>query len=212
MIGPCTQMTSCLLPSCAALLRLCNIHVLHGAPLGQVWHETFFPLSLCHTLHCGALKSTLFGLSGNVVFRHLLRATLCSIMLPRNHLRLENTCCRCAGCLAVGREDGIVEVWDLLDRCHEPVMACTVSVAAVTSLCFSPAEEKSDSNAKIASHRQYLAAGACCNLHMHEGPEQSASSVFFFISQQMCRLLWQELCLYSNQPTLAARTGRLCSV
>ena len=83
----------------------------------------------------------------------------------------------CAGCLAVGREDGIVEVWDLLDRCHEPVMACTVAVAAVTSLCFSPAEEKSDSNAKIASHRQYLAAGACCNLHMHEGVGQSASSV-----------------------------------
>ena len=67
----------------------------------------------------------------------------------------------CAGCLASGREDGIVEVWDLLDRWNEPVISCTVSMAMVTSLCFSPPEEQPDSSAKYASHKQYLAVGGC---------------------------------------------------
>lgn len=64
-----------------------------------------------------------------------------------------------AGCLASGREDGIVEVWDLLDRCHEPVISCTISMAMVTSLCFSPPDEQPDNGAKPASHKQYLAVG-----------------------------------------------------
>ena len=92
MTGLYTQMTSCLLPLCAALQRLCSTHVLHGAPLGQVCHKTLFPLSLCYTLHCGALKSILFGLGGSV-FRRLRRATLCSIMLPRSRLQHGNPYC-----------------------------------------------------------------------------------------------------------------------
>ena len=54
-----------------------------------------------------------------------------------------------------------MEVWDLIDRCHEPVISCTVSMAMVTSLCFSPPEEGPDSSAKPASHKQYLAVGRC---------------------------------------------------
>ena len=65
------------------------------------------------------------------------------------------------GCLATGREDGIVEVWDLLDRSHEPVISCTVSMAMVTSLSFSTPDEQPDSSAKPASHKQYLAVGKC---------------------------------------------------
>ena len=52
-----------------------------------------------------------------------------------------------------------MEVWDLLDRCHEPAITCTISMAMVTSLCFSPPDEEPDNTAKPASHKQYLAVG-----------------------------------------------------
>ncbi len=57
-----------------------------------------------------------------------------------------------------------MEVWDLLDRWNEPVISCTVSMAMVTSLCFSPQEEQPDSSAKPASHKQYLAVGRCSGM------------------------------------------------
>ena len=58
----------------------------------------------------------------------------------------------------MGREDGVLEVWDLLDRSHEPVLIATPSAAAITSLAFSPASTSSGSSARPV--RQLLALGA----------------------------------------------------
>lgn len=63
-----------------------------------------------------------------------------------------------AGVLFVGREDGVLEVWDLLDRSHEPVLMATPSAAAITSLAFSPSSTSSGSSARPV--RQLLALGA----------------------------------------------------
>ena len=65
---------------------------------------------------------------------------------------------RSAGVLFVGREDGVLEVWDLLDRSHEPVLIATPSAAAITSLAFSPASTSPGSSARPV--RQLLAIGA----------------------------------------------------
>ena len=72
------------------------------------------------------------------------------------------------GCLAAGREDGLVEIWDLVDRSHEPIITCTVSMAVVTSLSFSLPEDKDRAASGSASHRQYLAVGRCCAASPHE--------------------------------------------
>jgi len=60
--------------------------------------------------------------------------------------------------LFVGRADGLVEAWDLLERSHEPVLLSAASTAAVTALCFSPAAPP-DSAAKGRSPQQLLAVG-----------------------------------------------------
>ena len=44
-----------------------------------------------------------------------------------------------AGVLYLGRADGVLEVWDLLDRSHEPSMTANPTSSAITSLSFSPA-------------------------------------------------------------------------
>lgn len=44
-----------------------------------------------------------------------------------------------AGVLYVGRSDGVLEVWDFLDRSHEPSLVAAPSSTALTSLQFSPA-------------------------------------------------------------------------
>ena len=44
-----------------------------------------------------------------------------------------------AGVLFAGREDGVLEVWDLLERSHEPVLTAQPSAAGIASLAFSPA-------------------------------------------------------------------------
>ena len=43
-----------------------------------------------------------------------------------------------AGVLFAGREDGVLEVWDLLERSHEPVLTAQPSAAGIASLAFSP--------------------------------------------------------------------------
>eukprot|EP00891_Asterochloris_glomerata_P001605 jgi/Astpho2/1605/e_gw1.00028.2.1_t len=43
------------------------------------------------------------------------------------------------GVLYLGRADGVLEVWDLLDRSHEPSMTANPTSSAITSLSFSPA-------------------------------------------------------------------------
>ena len=62
-----------------------------------------------------------------------------------------------AGVLFAGRDDGVLEVWDLLDRSHEPVLIATPSAAAITSLAFSPSSTSSGSSARPV--RQLLALG-----------------------------------------------------
>ena len=47
--------------------------------------------------------------------------------------------CPPAGVLYLGRADGVLEVWDLLDRSHEPSMTANPTSSAITSLSFSPA-------------------------------------------------------------------------
>ena len=59
--------------------------------------------------------------------------------------------------LFVGREDGVLEVWDLLDRSHEPVLVSTPSAAAITSLAFSPASTPSAPSTRPV--QQLLAVG-----------------------------------------------------
>lgn len=63
-----------------------------------------------------------------------------------------------AGVLFVGRADGLLEVWDLLERSHEPVLVSAASTAAVTVLRFSPAAP-TDSAPKGRSTQQLLAVG-----------------------------------------------------
>lgn len=47
--------------------------------------------------------------------------------------------CPSVGVLYLGRADGVLEVWDLLDRSHEPSMTGNPTSSAITSLSFSPA-------------------------------------------------------------------------
>ena len=43
-----------------------------------------------------------------------------------------------AGVVLLGRLDGKVEIWDLLDRVHMPVVVAAITPAAILSLAFSP--------------------------------------------------------------------------
>ena len=67
------------------------------------------------------------------------------------------------GVVYLARVDGVLEVWDFLDRSHEPVSSMTVCAGAIASLSFNPA------SATVAGPTsrpapQLLAAGAA---HMH---------------------------------------------
>lgn len=46
--------------------------------------------------------------------------------------------CLLAGVVLLGRLDGKLEIWDLLDRTHVPVVVASVSPAALMALAFSP--------------------------------------------------------------------------
>ena len=72
------------------------------------------------------------------------------------HTSLRVTC-NTAGVLFAGRADGMLEAWDLVERSHEPVLICTASTTALTSLAFSPAPPPA---AKSRAAQQLLAAGA----------------------------------------------------
>ena len=68
---------------------------------------------------------------------------------------------RSAAVLFAGREDGVLEVWDLLDRSHEPSLLAAPSAAAITSLAFTPASVGSAAGAaSMRAAQQLLAVGA----------------------------------------------------
>jgi len=68
---------------------------------------------------------------------------------------------RTAAVLFAGREDGVLEVWDLLDRSHEPSLLAAPSAAAITSLAFTPALVSSAAGAaSMRAAQQLLAVGA----------------------------------------------------
>ena len=56
-----------------------------------------------------------------------------------------------------GREDGVLEVWDLLERSHEPILTAQPSAAGIASLAFSPASAASESSGRPV--QQLLAVG-----------------------------------------------------
>ena len=55
-----------------------------------------------------------------------------------------------AAVLFIGRTDGLMDVWDLIDRSHEPSMTVSVSPTSVTSIEFLPTH---------SAQRQLLAVG-----------------------------------------------------
>ena len=61
-----------------------------------------------------------------------------------------------------------MEIWDLVDRSHEPIITCTVSMAVVTSLTFSLPDDRDQAASRFASHRQYLAVGRYCAASSHK--------------------------------------------
>ncbi|KAK9850456.1 hypothetical protein WJX84_004573 [Apatococcus fuscideae] len=74
------------------------------------------------------------------------------------------------GVLFAGREDGVLEVWDLLERSHEPVLTAQPSVAGIASLAFSPV---SPAQAETGGRpvQQLLAIGDAVGvLHLMELP------------------------------------------
>lgn len=66
---------------------------------------------------------------------------------------------RSAGVLFLGREDGAVEVWDLLDRSQEPSMVAPACARAVASLAFSPATASRGASLSRRTLQQLLAVG-----------------------------------------------------
>lgn len=58
----------------------------------------------------------------------------------------------------VARADGVLEVWDLLDRSHEPSMTAAPCTTPITYLSFSPAGAPAVSGGR--SVQQLLAIGA----------------------------------------------------
>lgn len=67
-----------------------------------------------------------------------------------------------AGVIYVARADGVLEVWDLLDRSHEPSMTAAPCTTPITYLSFSPAGAPAASGGR--SVQQLLAIGAFLHL------------------------------------------------
>lgn len=65
------------------------------------------------------------------------------------------------GVVVIGRADGRIEAWDLLDRCHQPAMVALVAPCALTTLAASPpaASNAPGSGRSAAGHDQLLAVG-----------------------------------------------------
>ena len=61
-----------------------------------------------------------------------------------------------AALMVAGRGDGLLEVWDLLDRSHEPILTMLVAGVALTGLAFSLPVRGPGSR---ASSQQLLAIG-----------------------------------------------------
>lgn len=80
-----------------------------------------------------------------------------------------------AGVVLLGRLDGKLELWDLLDRTHAPVVVAPVSPAAIKALAFSPgpgAEAGRSSSHQAGSRRAVpaVASGDCvpaCTYESH---------------------------------------------
>lgn len=77
----------------------------------------------------------------------------------------------CAGVMYVARADGVLEVWDLLDRSHEPSMTAAPCTTPITYLAFSPAGAPAASGGR--SVQQLLAVGQLhslvANMQAHPG-------------------------------------------
>jgi hypothetical protein len=56
-----------------------------------------------------------------------------------------------AGVILLGRLDGKLEIWDLLDRLHMPVIVAPITPSAILSLAFSPGPSGAASRA--SSHQ-----------------------------------------------------------
>ncbi len=80
--------------------------------------------------------------------------------------------CPAAGVVVLGRADGRLEAWNLLDRCHQPAIAALVAPCAITTLAASPPAAGGAGSSRGASgHHQLLAVGdAAGTLRMLELP------------------------------------------
>lgn len=75
--------------------------------------------------------------------------------------------------MVLGRADGRLEAWDLLDRSHQPTMVAMVAPCALTTLAASPAAAGGapGSSRSAAGHHQLLAVGdAAGTLRLMELP------------------------------------------
>ncbi|PRW58624.1 flagellar inner dynein arm I1 intermediate chain IC140 [Chlorella sorokiniana] len=63
------------------------------------------------------------------------------------------------GVVILGRQDGRLEAWDLLDRTHQPCMVAPVAPCALTTLAVSPLPSSGVSSRAAASAPQVLAVG-----------------------------------------------------
>lgn len=64
-----------------------------------------------------------------------------------------------AGVAILGRQDGRLEAWDLLDRTHQPCMVAPVAPCALTTLAVSPLPAGGGSSRAAAAALQVLAVG-----------------------------------------------------
>ena len=58
----------------------------------------------------------------------------------------------------MARVDGTLELWDMVDRTHEPVASLSVSAVAITTLVFNPVSS-TEAGPTTRAAPQLLAAG-----------------------------------------------------
>ncbi|KAK9820498.1 hypothetical protein WJX72_010908 [[Myrmecia] bisecta] len=109
------------------------------------------------------------------------------------------------GVVFVGRADGVLEVWDLLDRSHEASMTAAPTSTAITSLAFSPAGAPATAGTRAV--QQLLAIGDSLGvLHIMDLPRNlrrrvpnEIKTVSNFLKRELARLDYVAAC----QPTRA---------
>ena len=92
-----------------------------------------------------------------------LRAACPEVSMPSCHASCMEMCqihgYVHVGLVFAGREDGALEVWDLLERSHEPILTAQPSAAGIASLAFSPGGAAA-SETSGRPMQQLLAVGA----------------------------------------------------